>query len=169
MQNSLDKRSLTLGCCSLEKRTTTCWYSVFSPFHLGLWKSPCKKNAVVSVGSFQKCMLSSCTQECTHCLTVNSGPPCSEDWFLLLFPLDGLSLQDSRPAVLVPSPALIPGAFCHCIGFVAIVSPCQWHLQVVLMGVGRETHEKAERESGYRRAEEVWKGEAKGRGWKSYP
>lgn len=100
MQNSLDKGSLTLGCCSLEKGATMCWYSAFSPFHLGLWKSLCKKNAIVSVGSFQKCMLSSCTQECTCCLTVNSGPTPSEDWFLFLpFPLlvSGFRLPDLQP------------------------------------------------------------------------
>lgn len=103
----------------------------FSPFHVGLCRSACKKNATASLGSFQKCMLFSCTQERAGCLAVNTGTSLSEVWFLpLCSSCWSRFFMASRPSVLVPSPAPAPGAPCHDIVFMAAFSARRWNLQV---------------------------------------
>lgn len=49
--------------------------------------------------------------------------------FSLSLPLTGLGLH-SFQAREVPSPAPSPSALCHDIGFVAVLSACQWDLQL---------------------------------------
>lgn len=126
--------------CSLEKKKTqnaaVCY--VFQPFN----KFVSKKNAISSVGSFQKCTCSLCTQECPHCLTVNTGPSLSEVWFLLLS-----SLCWSWSSWL---PFLLSSFLCT-----LTLCPLPWHglcgclfcmlveFATVVMVVGKEINKKA--------------------------
>lgn len=140
MQNGLGIGSLTLGCCSVlwEKPQNAAVCSGFLPFHRGLSKNVCKKNALSSVASFQKCTRPFCTQERPHCLTVNTGPSLSEVWFLPLSSPLGLhwNLPSSFPCTLTQCPLpwhwLCGCLFCVSVGFAGVV-----------MVVGKEMNKKA--------------------------
>lgn len=168
MQHTLEIGSLALGCCSaLQSKKSNCVFLLcFSPFHSGLCKSACKKSSFASVDSYQKCTFS-CTRECSRFVTGSTSPSLSEVWFLpLSSPYWSQSSQlPDPPSWFLPLHPVPAATLFLRPSFLRVSGICRCG-----NGGGKgNALKKLEMDSGHERAEEVGRGEAKGRWWKSHP